>query len=176
MNPPYSILPMHGEKRHGVEVWFLNYKTFGCQRFVAKCGHFIDVYIKICFFSKEYNFVYFWCFSCPIRISLSIYFFEYYVNVPKMGTFCYFFKVLVNCGDPGSPLNGQKRGSRYWTGESIRFHCHPGYRLIGPATRLCLPSGNWSGIQPSCKWRNVRSCNHFLSLFYCTRVNFGLNK
>jgi len=58
--------------------------------------------------------------------------------------------VLVNCGDPGSPLNGQKRGSQYWTGESVSFICHPGYRLIGPATRVCLPSGNWSGVQPSC--------------------------
>jgi len=58
--------------------------------------------------------------------------------------------ILINCLDPGSPLNGQKHGSRYWTGESVSFICHPGYRLIGPATRKCLPSGNWSGIQPSC--------------------------
>jgi len=58
---------------------------------------------------------------------------------------------LVNCLDPGSPSNGQKRGSRYWTGESVSFVCHPGYRLIGPSTRMCLPSGNWSGIQTSCR-------------------------
>ena len=61
------------------------------------------------------------------------------------------FKALVNCGDPGAPINGQKLGSRYWTGESVSFICHPGYRLIGPATRMCLPSGNWSGTNPSCK-------------------------
>ncbi|KAL9961653.1 hypothetical protein ACROYT_G030641 [Oculina patagonica] len=57
---------------------------------------------------------------------------------------------LVNCGDPGSPINGQKLGTRHWTGQSVSFICHPGYRLIGPTIRKCLPSGNWSGIQPSC--------------------------
>jgi len=59
--------------------------------------------------------------------------------------------ILVDCLDPGSPLNGQKLGLRYWTGESVSFICHPGYRLIGPTTRVCLPSGNWSGIQPTCR-------------------------
>ena len=59
-------------------------------------------------------------------------------------------KALVNCGDPGSLLNGQKRGSRYWTGESVSFICNPGYRLFGPTTRMCLPSGKWSGLKPFC--------------------------
>ena len=58
---------------------------------------------------------------------------------------------LANCGEPDVPMKGQKHGSRYWTGESVSFICHPGYRLIGPATRVCLTSGNWSGIQPSCR-------------------------
>ncbi|XP_078381881.1 uncharacterized protein LOC144664619 isoform X2 [Oculina patagonica] len=58
---------------------------------------------------------------------------------------------FVNCGNPGSPLNGQSLGSRYWTGESISFICFSGYRLIGPASRMCLSSGSWSGIQPSCR-------------------------
>ncbi|XP_078383091.1 uncharacterized protein LOC144665680 isoform X1 [Oculina patagonica] len=67
---------------------------------------------------------------------------------------------LVNCGVPGSPSNGQKLGLRHWTGQSVSFICHPGYRLIGPATRKCLPSGNWSGIQPSCR----RTCSPLGSL------------
>ncbi|XP_078381889.1 uncharacterized protein LOC144664619 isoform X9 [Oculina patagonica] len=58
---------------------------------------------------------------------------------------------FVNCGNPGSPLNGQSLGSRYWTGESVSFICLSGYRLIGPASRMCLSSGSWSGIQPSCR-------------------------
>ncbi|XP_022792170.1 neural cell adhesion molecule L1.1-like isoform X2 [Stylophora pistillata] len=58
---------------------------------------------------------------------------------------------LVNCGDPGSPSNGRRHGSRYWTGESVSFVCDPEYHLTGPATRMCLTSGNWSGRQPSCR-------------------------
>ncbi|KAL9961667.1 hypothetical protein ACROYT_G030659 [Oculina patagonica] len=57
---------------------------------------------------------------------------------------------LVNCGDPGSPSNGQKLGSRHWTGQTVSFICHSGYHLTGPTTRMCLPSGSWNGIQPSC--------------------------
>ncbi|CAH3158319.1 unnamed protein product [Pocillopora meandrina] len=59
--------------------------------------------------------------------------------------------ILVNCGDPGSVSNGHKRGSRYWTGESVSFTCDPQYHLVGPNKRTCLPSGNWSEIQPECR-------------------------
>ena len=32
--------------------------------------------------------------------------------------------------------------------------------LAGPAIRMCLPSGNWSGLQPSCKYFvNIRCPN-----------------
>ena len=48
--------------------------------------------------------------------------------------------------------NGRKHGSRYWTGESVSYVCDPQYHLAGPAIRMCLPSGNWSGLQPSCKF------------------------
>lgn len=71
---------------------------------------------------------------------------------------CFYLQDLVSCGDPGSPLNGQKLGSRYWAGKTVSFICHPGYRLIGPATRMCLASGDWSGIEPSCTWRNSAIC------------------
>jgi len=69
---------------------------------------------------------------------------------------------IVNCGDPGAPSNGQRLGSSYWTGESVTFICHPGYRLIGPVVRRCLPSGNWSGVQPSCIFGNTTQRSHLL--------------
>ena len=82
------------------------------------------------------------------------------VNLPRINkrasiisdVFIY-LKALVNCGNPGTPSNGQKLGERYWTGQSVSFVCDSQYHLTGSATRMCLPSGNWSGIQPSCKDR-----------------------
>ena len=66
--------------------------------------------------------------------------------------FLFYVLALVNCGDPDVLSNGRRHGSRYWTGESVSFVCDPEYHLTGPATRMCLPSGNWSGVQPSCKF------------------------
>ena len=57
-----------------------------------------------------------------------------------------FLLALVNCHDPGFTVNGQKRGSRYWTGEFVASICHPGYRLVGLTNIMCLPSGNRIGI------------------------------
>lgn len=57
---------------------------------------------------------------------------------------------LASCGNPGAPQNGQKRGLRYWPGESVSFVCDPQYHLTGSVIRTCLSSGNWSGLQPSC--------------------------
>ncbi|KAL9953970.1 hypothetical protein ACROYT_G041454 [Oculina patagonica] len=67
---------------------------------------------------------------------------------------------LVNCGNPGSPSEGQMIGSRFWTGEAVSFVCNPGYHLIGPSSRLCLPSGNWSGIQPECRLKGAALLDH----------------
>ena len=78
----------------------------------------------------------------------------FFIIIPYLFFLLFFFLALVKCGDPGSPVNGQKLGSRYWTGESVLFICHTGYHLIGSTTRMCLPSGSWSGTQPSCKRRN----------------------
>ena len=66
--------------------------------------------------------------------------------------FLFYVLALVNCGDPDVLSNGRRHGSRYWTGESVSFVCDPEYHLTGPATRMCLPSGTWSGVQPSCKF------------------------
>ena len=78
----------------------------------------------------------------------------------------FFLSALVSCGDPGSPSNGHKRGWRYWTGESVSFLCDPQYHLTGPATRMCLPSGKWIGIQPSCKYL-LNCVHHDTILFSC---------
>ncbi|KAJ7374119.1 Immunoglobulin super DCC subclass member 3 [Desmophyllum pertusum] len=57
---------------------------------------------------------------------------------------------LPNCGNPGKPENSVIINSNHWAGEYVRFLCHPGYTMRGPAVRRCLPSGNWSGTTMQC--------------------------
>ncbi|KAL9961673.1 hypothetical protein ACROYT_G030665 [Oculina patagonica] len=87
---------------------------------------------------------------------------------------------LINCGDPGSPTNGQKLGLRHWTGhktcpplESLKhghthgqqywqgkhvsFTCNSGYWLKGSSERHCMKNGTWTGVQPSCIGMTIHS-------------------
>ncbi|KAL9980579.1 hypothetical protein ACROYT_G009185 [Oculina patagonica] len=57
---------------------------------------------------------------------------------------------LINCGNPGRPENTVLIDSNHWVGEYVRYLCHPGYTMFGPAVRRCLPSGNWSGNAVQC--------------------------
>lgn len=58
---------------------------------------------------------------------------------------------LVGCDEPSVPLHGVKIGENYWAGKSVEFACDTGYQLVGPTTRVCLPAGNWSNTEPTCK-------------------------
>lgn len=59
---------------------------------------------------------------------------------------------LPNCGNPGAASNAVLVKSTYWAGKYVRYMCHPGYIMYGPAVRRCLPSGRWSGVAaPLCK-------------------------
>ena len=65
--------------------------------------------------------------------------------------FCLNCLVLPNCGHPGSSENAVPVLSTYWAGEWVRYLCNPGYTMLGPAVRRCLPSGQWSGNAAQCK-------------------------
>ena len=73
-----------------------------------------------------------------------------------LASFIVFFSIVLrDCGDPGEPDNAIVIMGNHWAGEYIRYLCNPGYTMIGPAVRRCLPSGKWSGNTPTCK--NVNS-------------------
>ena len=66
----------------------------------------------------------------------------------------FLFAVLRDCGDPGEINNAVRvisRNKNHWAGEYVRYLCNPGYAMVGPAVRRCLPSGGWSGNTPICK-------------------------
>ncbi|XP_025029456.1 sushi domain-containing protein 2 isoform X2 [Python bivittatus] len=57
---------------------------------------------------------------------------------------------LISCGWLGPPANGMKEGTSYLARSLLSFHCHPGYHLVGSATRRCQDNGIWSGQPTRC--------------------------
>ncbi|GAV05641.1 hypothetical protein RvY_15741 [Ramazzottius varieornatus] len=57
-----------------------------------------------------------------------------------------------NCGDPGGITNGYVEGSVFHYPHHVKFHCYPGYNLIGKSVRYCQRNGKWDGDgNPLCK-------------------------
>ena len=57
----------------------------------------------------------------------------------------------VNCGNPGTPTNGQRSLSSTTYNSVVTYTCDVGYTLQGSNSRTCQSSGQWSGIVPQCK-------------------------
>ncbi|XP_065179368.1 sushi, von Willebrand factor type A, EGF and pentraxin domain-containing protein 1-like [Sycon ciliatum] len=57
----------------------------------------------------------------------------------------------TKCVDPGTPLNGLRRGDNITFGSLIRFSCDSGFSLDGAAALICLYSGEWSQPLPICE-------------------------
>ena len=57
----------------------------------------------------------------------------------------------IDCGDPGTPTNGQHSLSRTTYSSVVTYTCDVGYTLQGPNSRTCQSDGQWSGSVPQCK-------------------------
>lgn len=57
----------------------------------------------------------------------------------------------LDCGNPGTPVNGTKTGNNYLFPNSVSYSCDPGFLLVGSATRTCQNNGLWSGSPASCQ-------------------------
>ena len=56
----------------------------------------------------------------------------------------------INCGDPGTPTNGQRSLSSTTYNSVVTYTCDVGYTLQGSNSRTCQSSGQWSGSVPQC--------------------------
>ena len=56
----------------------------------------------------------------------------------------------IDCGDPGTPTNGQRSLSKTTPGRAVAYTCDVGYALQGSSSRTCQPNGQWSGSVPQC--------------------------
>ena len=54
-----------------------------------------------------------------------------------------------NCGDPGTPRNGQRSLSSTTYNSVVTYTCDVGYSLQGTNSRKCLYTGWWKGSVPS---------------------------
>ena len=84
----------------------------------------------------------------------------------------------INCGDPGTPTNGDTMGTLVRAGTSndlaldttlgaiVNHTCDEGFEIQGAMERECLPSGEWSEPLPSCigKVKNLLLHGHDIYL------------
>uniref|UniRef100_A0A672JZJ3 Fibulin-7-like n=1 Tax=Sinocyclocheilus grahami TaxID=75366 RepID=A0A672JZJ3_SINGR len=95
----------------------------------------------------------------------------------------YLFFPGSDCPPPEPLANGRVLGNVFKLDHQVHFLCSPGFQLMGPETRVCLDSQNWSGAQPSCKSSSSSSshcptsisthvrasrCIEFLDSTHCT--------
>ena len=57
---------------------------------------------------------------------------------------------VVDCGDPGTPSNGERNVSSTTYNSVVTYTCDVGYRLQGSNNRTCQSNGQWSGSVPQC--------------------------
>ena len=74
--------------------------------------------------------------------------------------------ILVDCGVPGRPTNGQVSFGSTVEGSVANYGCDFGYDLVGASQRRCTSGDNlWSGNVPEC-----RSEINFISVIVCVCV------
>ena len=57
---------------------------------------------------------------------------------------------VSDCGDPGTPINGNTIGDTFTFGSIINHTCNVGFEINGPLQRQCLHNASWSGLLPTC--------------------------
>ena len=65
-------------------------------------------------------------------------------------TYRFLLHSAVDCGDPGTPTNGQRSLSSTTYNSVVTYTCDVGYTLQGSNSRTCQSSGRWSGSVPQC--------------------------
>ncbi|XP_048409358.2 sushi, von Willebrand factor type A, EGF and pentraxin domain-containing protein 1-like [Stegostoma tigrinum] len=73
----------------------------------------------------------------------------------------------INCGNPGSILNGYYKASKWTVGSNVTFYCDIGYKITGRDYRQCTADG-WDGEAPSCDPITCGNPGEILNGYYMT--------
>ena len=65
--------------------------------------------------------------------------------------YTFLFSPAVDCGDPGTPTNGQRSLSSATYNSVVTYTCDVGYTLQGSNSRTCQSDGQWSESVPQCQ-------------------------
>ena len=76
-----------------------------------------------------------------------IYFSQLYLTSPA-----------TDCGDPGTPTNGQRSLSSTTNNSVVTYSCDVGYKLQGSNSRTCQSDGQWSASVPQCNGMSFKEC------------------
>ena len=63
------------------------------------------------------------------------------------------YVLLVDCGDPGAPDNGNSNFTDTREGSVVTYNCNDGFELVGNSTQICelTPAGAfWRPDRPVC--------------------------
>ncbi|XP_064839021.1 CUB and sushi domain-containing protein 3-like isoform X1 [Oncorhynchus masou masou] len=66
--------------------------------------------------------------------------------------------IVVDCGHPGCPPNGQLSGDKFTFGSTVRYTCTGGRQLKGESARTCQLNGHWSVPMPFCSGDSQGTC------------------
>ena len=72
------------------------------------------------------------------------------------------FHILVDCGSPPAPVNGDVMFDSTSEGSVANYSCNFGFRLDGNNQRQCQSTATWSGTVPTC------ISEYLYSITYCT--------
>lgn len=73
-------------------------------------------------------------------------------------TFCRFFPEPKNCGRPEQPPNSTMIAENFNVGSAVEYSCDEGHLLVGPPSRVCLPTGFYNEFPPVCKRKSFALC------------------
>ncbi len=56
----------------------------------------------------------------------------------------------IDCGNLSNPANGRVEVFNTTLGSPAVYSCNFGFELVGAAGRVCVETGEWSGVEPRC--------------------------